>query len=304
MTDVITKILGEGAGVGLHLVMTGDRSLVAGRIAAMCEEKLAFKLADKDDYGMIGLRAKDMPDEVPPGRCFRAGSGIEVQVALLDPDASGQGQAAALRSIAALAGVGGDDLTAYGPDLADGVPAFIIGGPAKSGRSTILVSMARSLLAAGTPVILAAPRPSPLRALSGAPGVLRLFDGHDIDQEELTAALSSAGERCVVIIDDAEMLNDCDAAGELKGIVQHGADSGRALVFAGDADSICPGFGGWQVEAKRARRGCLTAPQGLAEGQLIGATLTHAMTGASAKPGRTLIHLGDGTVFTVAVPVD
>jgi S-DNA-T family DNA segregation ATPase FtsK/SpoIIIE len=345
-TDIIMKILGEGAGTGVHLVMTGDRSLVAGRMAAMCEEKLAFKLAEKDDFGMIGLRARDLPDDIPPGRCFRAGSGIEVQVALLDTDASGQGQAAALRAIAAscssrdaavptslrafrvdmlpvrisfadawgmrpvtgpmwgMVGVGGDELAAYGPDLADGVPAFIVAGPAKSGRSTILVSMARSLLAAGTPVVLAAPRPSPLRHLAGQPGVVRVFEGLDIDEEEFQSALDSAGERCVVLIDDAELVKDCDATGIFSQILSRGADSGRALVFAGDADSICVGFGGWQVDAKRARRGCLTSPQTLPEGQLIGATLTHAMTGAPTRPGRALLHLGDGTVFTVAVPID
>ena len=78
LTDVITRILGEGASVGVHLVMTGDRSLLAGRISAMCEQKLAFKLAEKDDYGLIGLRPRDMPDDVAagagvPGR-FRRGS--------------------------------------------------------------------------------------------------------------------------------------------------------------------------------------------------------------------------------------
>ena len=182
LTDVITRILGEGASAGVHLVMTGDRSLLAGRISALCEEKLAFKLAEKDDYGLIGLRARDMPDDIAPGRAFRAGSGVEVQVALLGPDPSGQGQAAALRSIAAscaardaavgprggrsgwtccrrgsrsrrrgrcgrasagplwgLVGVGGDTLTGLGPDLAAGVPCFIVAGPAKSGRSTILL---------------------------------------------------------------------------------------------------------------------------------------------------------------------
>ena len=85
----------------MHLVMTGDRSLLAGRISALCEEKLVFKLAEKEDYALAGLRPRDLPDDIPPGRAFRAVSGTEMQVALLGPDASGQGQAAALRSIAA-----------------------------------------------------------------------------------------------------------------------------------------------------------------------------------------------------------
>jgi len=49
LTDIITRILAEGASCGVHLVMTGDRSLLAGRIAAMCEDKLVFKLAERDD---------------------------------------------------------------------------------------------------------------------------------------------------------------------------------------------------------------------------------------------------------------
>src|ERR1700722_5415797 len=49
-----------------------------------------------------------------------------------------------------------------------------------------------------------------------------------------------------------------------------GGDAGRALVLGGDAESIGLGFSNWQVEAKRARRGCLTAPSTIPEGDLIG----------------------------------
>ncbi|HEX7163630.1 MAG TPA: FtsK/SpoIIIE domain-containing protein [Trebonia sp.] len=348
LTDIVTRILGEGASVGVHLVMTGDRSLLAGRISALCEEKLVFKLAEKDDYALAGLRPRDMPDDVPPGRAFRTGTGIEVQVALLSPDTSGQGQAAALREIAAsrasrdasvaaarrpfrvdvlpsritfgeawnlrpatgtsplwgLVGVGGDQLTACGPDLASGVPAFIVAGPPKSGRSTILMSMARSFLAAGTPVVLATPRPSPLRSLDGLDGVLKVFGTDDLDEEEFAGTLAAAGDRCAVLVDDAEMLRDCDASGELSRIVSFGTDSGRALVFAGDADSICVGFSGWQVDAKRARRGCLIAPQTLPEGDLIGMRLTRGHLGQSARPGRCLLNVGDANLLTVTVPTD
>jgi S-DNA-T family DNA segregation ATPase FtsK/SpoIIIE len=348
LTDVITRILGEGASVGVHLVMTGDRSLLAGRISAMCEEKLVFKLADKEDYGLAGLRPRDMPDEVPPGRAFRTGTGLEVQVALLGQDASGQGQAAALRSVAqscagrdaavpaalrpfrvdtlparitfgdawglrpagagplfGLVGVGGDSLTAMGPDLASGTPCFVVAGPGKSGRSTILMSMARSFLAAGTPLILATPRPSPLRALAADPGVARLFDGPDLDEEELDDALSALGDKPgVVMIDDAELLRDCDASGVLSRIITLGADSGRALVFGGDSESLGVGFSGWQVDAKRARRGCLTAPSTLPEGDLIGVRLSHGTLRGQARPGRCLLNVGDATLVTVTVPVD
>ncbi len=48
--------------------MTGDRSLLAGRIAAMCGNKLA----EKDDYVLIGPRPRTLPDDIPPGRAYRA----------------------------------------------------------------------------------------------------------------------------------------------------------------------------------------------------------------------------------------
>ena len=345
LTEVVTRLLSEGASAGLHLVMTGDRTLLVGRISALCDEKLAFRMAEKEDYRLAGLNPRALPDSLPPGRAFRAGTGVELQVALLAPDATGQGQAAALQSIAArcrardaelapaqrpfrvdvlpahvsfagawqlrpaaagplwgLVGVGGDTLTALGPDLAAGLPCFIVAGPAKSGRSTILLTMARSFLAAGTPVVVAAPRPSPLRALAGAPGVAGLFDQPELGAAELTAALASFSRPGVILIDDAELLRDCGAAAELSRLIAHGADTGRALVLGGDAESIGTGFTGWQVEAKRARRGCLTAPASLPEGDLIGVRLPRDVVGQPLRPGRCLLHTGDGQLVTVAVP--
>ena len=345
LTEVITRLLSEGASTGMHLIMTGDRTLLLGRIAALCEDKLVFKLAEKDDYRLAGLNPRDLPDSVPPGRAFRGGSGAEVQVALLATDASGQGQATALQSIAAycrsrdeglhptqrpfrvdvlpsyvsfadawqlrpasagplwgLVGVGGDTLAALGPDLATGTPCFIVAGPAKSGRSTILLTMARSFLAAGTPVVLAAPRPSPLRALAGVPGVLGLFDRAELGDSELAEALASFSGPGVVLVDDAELLRDCDAAGQLSRLIALGGDAGRALVLGGDAESIGLGFSGWQVEAKRARRGCLTAPSTIPDGDLIGARLSRDVLGQPPHPGRCLLHTGDGRLITVSVP--
>ncbi len=347
LSAVITRLLSEGVSVGMHLVMMGDRSLLVGRISALCEEKLVFKLAEMEDYRLAGLNPRDLPDDLPPGRAFRSGFGTELQVALLAPDASGHGQTAALQSIAAhcqsrdaavqatqrpfrvdvlpshvsfadawqlrpvsagplwgMVGVGGDTLEAVGPDLAAGLPCFIVAGPAKSGRSTILLSMARSFLAVGTPVVVAAPRPSPLRTLSGLPGVAGMFEQSELGEAELAEALASFRRPGVVLIDDAELLRDCGAASELSRLVTRGSDNGRALVLGGDADSIGVGFSGWQVEAKRARRGCLTAPATIPEGDLIGVRLPRDVLGQPPRPGRCLLHSGDGQLLTVSVPAE
>jgi S-DNA-T family DNA segregation ATPase FtsK/SpoIIIE len=207
------------------------------------------------------------------------------------------------RPLWGLAGVGGDELTALGPDLSDGTPAFIVAGPARSGRSSVLASMTRSFLAGGAQVILVTPRPSPLRSLASIPGVIGSFTGSDLGEDELTAAIAALTAPGVVVIDDAELLADCDATGELSKIITRSAGRSLALVLAGDPDSLASGFGGWQADARRARRGCLTAPQTLPEGELIGARLTHAHTGHPVKPGRALLNTGDGTLITIAVPV-
>ena len=345
LIDVITRILAEGASAGIHLVMTGDRSLLAGRISALCEDKLVFRLAERDDYALAGLRSRDLPGNIPPGRAFGAGTGTETQVALLAPDPSGHGQAAALRQIAdwaaaldatvpparrpfridllpsritfgeawnlrprdtsplwGLVGVGGDELTGLGPDLSDGTPAFIVAGPARSGRSAVLASMTRSLLAGGAQVILVMPRPSPLRSLATLPGAAAVFAQPDLGEDELAAAIASLTAPGAVVIDDADLLANCEAGGELSKIITRGGGRPLALILAGDPDSLASGFGGWQADARRARRGCLTAPQTLPEGELIGTRLTHAHLGHPVRPGRALLNTGDGILITVTIP--
>ena len=206
------------------------------------------------------------------------------------------------RPLWGLVGVGGDELTALGPDLSDGTPAFIVAGPARSGRSAVTASMTRSFLASGAQVILVTPRPSPLRALASRPGVARSFEQSDLGGDELAAALASLTGPAAVVIDDADLLTDCEAGGELSKIITRGAGRSLALVVAGDPDTLASGFGGWPADARRARRGCLTAPQTLPEGELIGVRLTHAHTGSPVRPGRALLNTGDGNLITVTIP--
>ena len=124
--------------------------------------------------------------------------------------------------------------------------------------------------------------------------MLAVFDQLDLGGPELAAALASFVGPGVVLIDDAELLRDCGAAGELSRLIALGGDAGRALVLGGDAESIGLGFSGWQVEAKRARRGCLTAPSTIPEGDLIGVRLARDALGQPPRPGRCLLHTGDG----------
>ena len=347
LTDQVHKLADGGPGVGVHLVIVGDHRLIGGRLGAGVADKLSFRLADRASFALIGVNPRAVPGDMPPGRALRAGSRAEVQVALLAADVSGQGQAAALAAIGAVAtrrdagvpaarrpfrvdvlprrvtfaeawrvrdpacagrtlfglvGVGGDELTGYGPDLSQGVPAFVIAGPRRSGRSTALAAMARSLLAAGARIVLVTPRPSPLRRLAGQAGVAASFDSRGLDGGALAAALAATSGPAVVIVDDAELLDGCAAGDELSQLIRFGAERQRALVLARAASGIRAGSGSWQHEATKAGRGCLLSPQEITDADLIGTRVPGYLIGAPVRPGRGLLHLGDGALRVVQIP--
>ncbi len=99
LTDELQTMMREGASVGIHLVLTGDRTLLVGRIASLTEDKYGLRLADRSDFSSLGIPTRKVPEEIPPGRAFRNESGTETQFALLAEDTTGQGQAAALTAI-------------------------------------------------------------------------------------------------------------------------------------------------------------------------------------------------------------
>ncbi len=351
LTDAVYQLMREGASVGLHVILTGDRTVLLGRISTLTENKIAFQLADPSDLTMIGLNPRKVPANMPPGRGFRAQGAVETHVALLTEDSSGQAQSAALATIGkwangrwadvprnrrpfrvdvlpgrisfeeawelrdtadqntmsplwALTAVGGDQLLAMGPNLGSSTPAFVIAGPPRSGRSTALLTMTRSLLSIGTQVILAAPRrQSPLRRLKHAPGVIGYFTGEEISEDEMRDALDQVTGPAVILVDDAEILRQCDASDVLTSVVRRSTGKSVGVVIAGDADDVCGGFSGWQVEMKKARSGLLLSPQNISDADLIGVRLQRGSVGNAVQPGRGLMHLGDGEIRTVQVPL-
>lgn len=136
--------------------------------------------------------------------------------------------------------------------------------------------------------------------------MLKVYTGDDIDEDEfeelIDGAEPSVENPVVVLIDDGEILEDCDAESQMKKIVSRGAERGLALVIAGDEEDVCSGFSGWQVDAKKARRGILLSPQESSSGDLIGVRLNRSMVGGQAVPGKGMLHLGDGELRTVVVP--
>ncbi|MGL5857619.1 MAG: FtsK/SpoIIIE domain-containing protein [Angustibacter sp.] len=105
LADEVQRLLREGTSVGVHVLISGDRTLLAGRMGALVEDKLVLRLPDRTDYALAGLTPRQIPDALPDGRGLWGESGVELQVAVLPGELSGAGQAAAVRAVAARAAV-------------------------------------------------------------------------------------------------------------------------------------------------------------------------------------------------------
>jgi S-DNA-T family DNA segregation ATPase FtsK/SpoIIIE len=186
----------------------------------------------------------------------------------------------------AMAGAGGDELSPQGLDVAEEGPGIVVAGPPRSGRSTTLVTMARSLIAQQTPVLVIAPRRSPLRSLEGTPGVLAVL-GAEIDVDYLRATLNPL-DRYVVLVDDAEMLYNTPNSEILERIIVSGRDAEHGLILAGNTRDLSSCYSGFIATARKSRCGVLVAVDTPDDGDLFGVRLPR-----NAGPGP----LGRGLLF-------
>lgn len=307
LVDLVLRLLREGPAVGLHVVITADRSALVGRMASAMPQRLLLRMADAADYAAAGLAPRLVPQTLPAGRgWWLDAEPLVAQVALLDPDPSGPAQAAALHRLAALVvpatrpphriaslpdtvrlaglpaapsgrvalGVGGD-----GPDLVHlGLlaPGLIVGGPPGSGRSNALLTMAHG--GHGLRTLALAPRPSPLREL---PGCLPTQN-----PDALRDALHHGP--ALLLVDDAELLVDSPVGLLLEDVIRDGRDRGVVVVAAGTTSELAGGYRGFVVAMRRLRSGLLLSPESAADGDLLNVRLPRS-TGGRLHPGRGLL---------------
>jgi DNA segregation ATPase FtsK/SpoIIIE, S-DNA-T family len=200
----------------------------------------------------------------------------------------------------ALVGVGGDELRPIGVDLDDDGPGFVVGGPARSGRSTTLLTMARSLLEGGCELAIVTPRPSPLRGMAGTPGVLGVLTGTPSEQE-VYGLLDHALGPVAVIVDDGELLVEAPCAGAFEAVLREGRDGQRALLVGGTTGEMVSGYRGYVVEARKTKSGVLLNPDHPMEGELLGIRPPRSAVGPMPK-GRGLLVLR-ASYLPVQVPL-
>ena len=200
----------------------------------------------------------------------------------------------------ALVGAGGDELGPMGLDLLFEGPGLTVAGPARSGRSTTLLTMARSLLARSTPLLVITPRRSPLRELDGEDGVISVL-GAGTKPEDITTAVDGM-EQFAVLVDDAELLFNGPLSAPLEKILASGRDSEHGLIIAGSTGDLGRAYSGFIKEALKSRCGVYTAVESPNDGDLFGVRLPRNAAGGGPLGRGLLIRPGSMTPIQLALP--
>jgi len=331
----VGRLVGDGRPLGIHWVITADRRAAVGlTLLTTVGSRVILRMADDDEYSSLGLNARlAKGTALPPGRGF-VGATVEVQVAVIGNEVSGDGQAASVEAvgqslaarfpdanvprIASLpleisvsdlidpggyqvaVGIGQSTLATVSIGLRDG--NLLIAGPNRSGRSTALLSMARSLRRStpGAELYAFLPRRSPLSIADFWQGCAR----GATEADELAAELFDLlGERdgsespIVIFIDDGSELADSPADRALEKIVRGGRDAAIHVIGAAESASALRCYAGWLPEIRKDRRGLILNPDPDIDGDLVGVRLPRR-TGGGMPPGRGYLVL-DGVVELV-----
>ena len=284
------------------------------RILGLCPHRLLFTLADRYDYRALGS-GRDLVDPVP-GRAIEVPGDREAQVALPHPD----GLAAAVRSmhgtgattpppgvtplsasvawqeIASAAHMDGDtwwlpvgiDDRHRRPALLriDPATGVLVAGPACSGRTTAIATLAAAARTIELDVVGIAPPRSPLRQIMGG-----VVDTEGVALQRIERATGGV----LVLVDDADAL-------DLPAIAA-AADAEPArvrVVGVGQTANLRRSYGSWPARLGEGGIGLLLDAR-RHDGELLGVSLPSRTTRRTA--GRGWLVNRDGThLVQVALP--
>jgi S-DNA-T family DNA segregation ATPase FtsK/SpoIIIE len=321
LIDAFDRVVTEGAALGIHVVLGGDRPTASGhRLDATLANRLTLHLPDPHRRSNPGR-----PVKVVPGRA-RDAHGIELQIAepytpghhgtlpnAMPPVASPSrslgptsGHAPAVAAMPTLVlpeslpspptAKVGERIVALGLNQRDLSPAWVtlhpgdhllVAGPGRSGKSSVLAGLARQW-PMDQRVVVAGAR-SPLPGLVGGAGVTVA------SLDELTHHIVGRSTPMVVVIDDADLIDDPGPLGVLLAACR----PGQHVVVAGRPDRLRGLFRHWTGEVRRSRLGVLLRPDE-ADADLLGVRLP-ARTAPMRAAGRGVLVTDRGWCLGQAV---
>jgi S-DNA-T family DNA segregation ATPase FtsK/SpoIIIE len=275
----LLRLVRDGAAVGLTCVLTADRAVPGGRLAAVADHRLVLPLPDRADYAVAGIPARAVPEVRPPGRALLGEAAVECQLALPRPlPAFRERPVATALRIPELApdpelplpppqpqprdrlpelpiGPGGDEGEVLSVDL-HRLGGLLVVGPPGSGRSSALHAFAAHLRSAGVTVLA--------------------VDGAAVDLAQWQADLG--GRPGAVVLDDIGTLADSPV---LAAQPTAGA-AGPVVLAAGSAADVARLYQGRVAALRRNRTAVLLSP-GPGEADLLGIRLPR--TPVPVRPG-------------------
>ncbi len=323
---LLFRAYADGPALGLSFAVSTTRAkAVPSAMNEVTLQKWLFRLADTYDYSSLGVRGKDVPAPLP-GRCVDPRNSLQMHVAT-----PGVGIAAAveqvrrswaqapakapairrlpvsvtLQELAVPARLDAEPwLVPVGLQEADLSPAFLeiyegehalVAGPARSGKSTLLLAMAQALRGAPTSrgpaqVWAICDRRSPL-ALEGV-GLDRVAVGAD-EVPALLASLRLERGTVFLLIDDAERFEDGDQS--ISGVVASG-QPGLCIIASGRAADLRGMYTHWSKTVRKSRLGVLLQPDVNYDGELLGAALPRKSPVAMTA-GRGYLSVGGQTAL-------
>lgn len=342
--QAVLSILREGASVGVHLIIAGDRSLLSSRTNTLVEHKLMLRLADRTDYTMAGLSPRELPEKMAAGRAFASGTGRETQIAVLDADLSSQAQITALGLIGQAAVARETDVPASQQpwalrDMASKVsyeqmmvqagvvepfkPLLGVGGddvaPVAIDLGQIPTFVVGGSSRSGKSTALKTLAASSLDA--GVPVVLvtplrsplQGLAHHPGVVASFTGAEITADavrqvaqmHEVLVVIDDASAITDYTVTDELKKLGAAINGQGLRVVIGDGLDELDRvGALSWANEMVKRRHGAVLDPVSIFSGKPVGLSLTQEILAQSRPVGRALVNVGDGRVTSVQVATE
>lgn len=323
LLDAFYRVYADGPAVGMHFAVSTTRAkAVPSAIDEVTTQRWIYRLADTYDYSSFGIKGKTVPAAIP-GRCVDTTMLLQMHIATPDRGVEAAVAEAAARwadapakpeaigtlpdTVPALdllphvrltgepirlpVGVREDTL---GPALLEVYEGehLLIAGPARSGKSTMLLALAetlRSVPPEERPAVWGiCDRRSPLADAE----LDRVVDNAD-DIPAMLAALRFETGRVFLLIDDAERVDDADQS--LNTLVNT-TPPGLCIIGAGRAVDLRTAYGHWTKSVRKSRCGVLLQPDLDYDGELFSVKLPRTAP-VALTPGRGYASSGGSIVL-------
>lgn len=313
LADALTRLVVEGGAVGIRFILGADRaSSLPSSLAPSIATRFVLAPADPLEAAAAGVRP--CASGATPGRALIAGQpGVEVQIARSDSsDVEEVASSVRARSsrVPPSVGVLPDDVWLSG--LLPETPSADLGGDAwliPFALSATTMDSTSLVLRTGEPVLIAGParsgRSTALSTVAASAGRIlpmvrvELVSGGIDPVATVRAALDAArtaGERLLLLVDDVDRVDDVDG---VLAAVMASRDPSLRVVLAGRSDRLRGAYGHWSSPARRTRHGVALQPNLDTDGELWQRPFPRRLR-LRGGPGRALV-LSDGAIEVVQV---